>query len=108
MDPYVWRRQLPEYLADATARAHEIRALSQGATKGYFLPPHSDPYASTMLQGDGWGGCAMFVFESGQKKVIKGAILSNSCDISHDNQYDRPPNVTFAPLIKLSSLRTAV
>ena len=56
-----------------------------------------------MLQGDGWGGFEMFAFDSGERRTVKGIVLSNSCDISLDNPRDVARRVTFAPLVRLST-----
>ena len=56
-----------------------------------------------MLQGDGWRGFQIFIFETGERRSVKGIVLSNSCDVDPDNPRDLPTRVTFAPLVKLSS-----
>ena len=57
-----------------------------------------------MLQGDGWRGFQLFSFESGERRSIQGIVLSNSCDISEDNQRVVAPKVVFAPIVKLAAI----
>lgn len=60
--------------------------------------------APDVLQGDIWKGLTVIDFSSGDRRDIKGIILSNTCDISFDNERKLPVKVTFAPVIKVSSL----
>lgn len=102
------QQQLPFYLTgDPERRAliRELKALSEGATKGYFIPAESDPYNGTMLQGDGWGGLQIVSLSDGESRSIRGIILSNSCDISDQNPRPLAPKIAFAPLVRLSRLR---
>ena len=56
-----------------------------------------------MLQGDGWRGFQLFIFESGERRSVRGVVLSNSCDVDPENPRDVPARVIFAPLVKLSA-----
>lgn len=56
-----------------------------------------------MLQGDGWRGFQLFMFESGDRRSVRGIVLSNSCDVDPSNPRDVPARVIFAPLVKLSA-----
>lgn len=56
-----------------------------------------------ILQGDCWTSLDVINLETNKKKEIKGVLLSNSCDISQDNQRDIPPRIVFAPIIPLAS-----
>jgi hypothetical protein len=60
-------------------------------------------YPDEILQGDGWSRFEIIKFENGERKEIKGIVLSNSCDISPDNPRYFPPKITFAPIIKLNN-----
>ena len=60
-------------------------------------------YPHEVLQGDGWERLEVIRFEDGTRDRIKGIVLSNSCDISPDNERDTPPKITFAPIIKLKN-----
>jgi hypothetical protein len=44
------------------------------------------------LQGDVWSDFTIIKFESGERRQCKGIILSNSCDISEDNERHLPAN----------------
>lgn len=66
---------------------------------------HTVLWEDEILQGDAWNRFEVFNFESGKRKEIKGIILSNSCDISSDNQRDLPVNLTFAPVMNLENLK---
>ena len=102
------RRHMPFYLTTDPVQKELVkglRALSDGAAKGYFFNTDEDPYAKKMLQGDGWRGLQIFSFVSGKRKSVRGLVLSNSCDVSPDNQRVLPPKVTFAPIVKLSNIK---
>lgn len=101
------RQQFPYYLTAAPAQkvlVTELKNLIDGADKGYFIPAGYDPYPGEMLQGDGWRGFQIFSFKSGNVSAARGIVLSNSCDVSAENARVLPPNVTFAPIVKLSKI----
>lgn len=101
------RQQIPYYLtADPAQRVllAELRKLIEGANRGYFFPAGHDGYTAEMLQGDGWGGFQIYSFKSGNVNAARGIVLSNSCDVSAENARVLPPNVTFAPIVKLSKI----
>lgn len=56
------------------------------------------------LQGDIWNDFTVIDFASGDRKNVRGLILSNSCDIDLTNTRQLPISITFAPLIKLAKL----
>lgn len=64
----------------------------------YFTPSSGDA-----LQGDSWTGLDIFNIATGERKLIRGILLSNTCDISPENSRVTTPNVSFCPLINLSS-----
>lgn len=102
------RQQIPYYLTGDPAQKELVKglkALMGGATHGYFFSAEKDPYAEDMLQGDGWRGFQLFSFASGNRTTVRGIVLSNSCDISPENERVLPPNVTFAPIVKLSKVK---
>lgn len=101
------RQQIPFYLTAAPAQKtllDELGKLIAGADRGYFIPSGYDGYTGEMLQGDGWRGFQVFSFKSGNVNPARGIVLSNSCDVSAENARVLPPNVTFAPIVKLSKL----
>jgi len=101
------RQQIPYYLTAAPARnvlVTELKKLIEGADRGYFIPAGYDGYTAEMLQGDVWRDFQIFSFKSGNVNRARGIVLSNSCDVSAENARVLPPNVTFAPIIKLSKI----
>jgi len=101
------KRQLPHYLTaqDQQELVRELNAIASGGTPSYFLSTYNDTFREKMLQGDGWRGFQFFLFETGERRSIRGLVLSNSCDVSPENSRDLPARVIFAPLIRLSSYR---
>lgn len=107
-DAEALRKQIPYYLtADPAQKAlvANLKALSEGAVKGYFIRTGFDLHATVMLQGDGWRGFQVFSFATGNRNQVRGIVLSNSCDVSPENERVLPPNVTFAPIVKLSRIQ---
>lgn len=101
------RQQIPYYLtADPSQKVllAEIKSLSEGAHKGYFIPKNHDGYTAEMLQGDGWRGFQVFSFANGKLNPVMGIVLSNSCDVTTENARVLPTKVTFAPIMKLSKV----
>jgi hypothetical protein len=98
---------LPYYLSakDQTTLTNELNAIISGGTVSYFLSGYSDKFGNEMLQGDGWRGFQLFLFESGERRSVRGLVLSNSCDVDTSNRRDTPPRVTFAPLVRLSKYK---
>lgn len=99
------RRQIPFYLTaeDQKVLVEELKALSEGASRGYTLHPSRDQFTNEMLQGDGWTAFQLFMVEAGERRAVRGLVLSNSCDIDPVNHRDVPARVLFAPLVKLSA-----
>lgn len=99
--------QIPYYLVSPPEQKiflKELEALRNGASKGYYIGPKSDPFLGELLQGDCWSGLQLYSFASGKRQAVKGIVLSNSCDVSTDNSRALPPKVVFAPVVKLSLL----
>jgi hypothetical protein len=67
-----------------------------------FYDPTSK-FSGELLQGDGWRGFIASDFDSGARKSVPGLVLSNSCDIDVANRHDTPPNILFAPLIRVAA-----
>lgn len=102
------RRQIPYYLtADPAQKVllAELKSLSEGANKGYFIPKGYDGYTAEMLQGDGWRGFQVFSFANGNLNPVQGIVLSNSCDVTPGNARVLPAKITFAPIVKLSKIQ---
>lgn len=99
------QQQIPYYLTSAPeqkALLTEITSLIAGAKTGYFIPYARDPFIKNALQGDGWTSFKVIADENKEDILVKGIILSNSCDISPDNTRATPSKVNFSPLIKLA------
>jgi hypothetical protein len=54
-----------------------------------------------LLQGDGWRGFVVIDFHSGDRRTVRGLILSNSCDIDPNNRRPLSATIAFAPLLNL-------
>jgi len=99
------RKQIPLYLnaEDQQTLVRELKAVAGGGTADYLLSDYRDSFKDVMLQGDGWRGFQLFIFKSGERRSVRGVVLSNSCDVDPENPRDVPARVIFAPLIKLSA-----
>lgn len=63
--------------------------------------PFYDTFTEEMLQGDGWRGFQLFMFDPGDRRSVRGLVLSNSCNVDPDNPRDVPARVVFAPLVNV-------
>lgn len=90
--------QIPYYLTQES-KDNLVKALNNFPNVNYYID-----FLDGILQGDGWSGFEVLRFEDGERKEIKGIVLSNSCDISPDNIRDIPSKITFAPIISLNKL----
>lgn len=97
-------QQIPYYLTaeDQKALLNELNAISRGGTAKYLLSTYRDSFKEMMLQGDGWRGFQLFLFETGERRSVRGIVLSNSCDVDPNNPREVPARVVFAPLVKLA------
>ncbi len=93
------KEHIPVYLTLEQKQALASAFERVPDAKEYYL---SGLYADEMLQGDCWTNLQVFNFETGEKKKVRGVILSNSCDISPENRREIGPNIVFSPVIKLS------
>lgn len=98
------QKQIPYYLTaeDRQVLLTELKSISQGGGASYLLSQYHDSFKEEMLQGDGWRGFQLFIFQTGAKRSVRGIVLSNSCDVDPANPRDVPARVVFAPLVKLS------
>ncbi len=104
-----FQKQIPHYLtADPKQKIllSELNALNEGANKGYITPRNADANFDSMLQGDAWRAFQLFSFKTGKLNSIRGIVLSNSCDVAAENERTLPPNITFAPIVRLSRLKS--
>ena len=105
LDTESLQRQIPYYLTseDGQALVNDLKAISRGGTADYFLGQTRDVFKSDMLQGDGWRGFQLFMFDTGDRCSVQGLVISNSCDVDPNNRRDFPARVIFAPLVKLAT-----
>ena len=101
------KKHIPFYLtaADQTALLAELKAFSAGNTPNYFLSDYNNAHKLEMLQGDGWPGLQLRLFHSGERKTVRGVVLSNSCDMDSANKREISTRVVFAPLVKLAAYK---
>ncbi|MBL4595954.1 MAG: hypothetical protein JKX99_05190 [Robiginitomaculum sp.] len=101
------KKHIPYYLtsSDQQTLVAELSAIASGKPVNYFLSKAYDFLNETMLQGDGCRGFELFVFNSGERRSVRGLVLSNSCDTNSENKRDVPMRVVFSPLVKLSSYK---
>lgn len=101
------QQHIPFYLTseDQQALVEELNAIASGGTANYLLGAYNDAFKGEMLQGDGWRGFQLFLFETGERRAVRGLVLSNSCDVDPANPRDVPTRVIFAPLVKLSAFK---
>lgn len=90
--------QLPYYLTQEQ-KHNLVKALNEFPKINFY----TERYPLDILQGDSWTNLDVISFEDGSRKKIRGIILSNSCDISLENERDLPPKLIFAPIIKLNN-----
>jgi hypothetical protein len=94
------QQHIPHYLTLDQKKAL-AEALSRfPADSEYYL---LGKYEDELLQGDGWRNLQLFRFDTGERKNVLGIILSNTCDVAPENVRGLPPNIIFAPIMKLSS-----
>lgn len=101
------KNQIPYYLTSALAQKELVKnlnAILRGAQTGYYLSTAQDKFIDERLQGDGWCGLPLFSFASGERKEVRGILLSNTCDVSPENDRPIPPNLVFAPIVRLSAI----
>ena len=60
------------------------------------------------LQGDCWASVPIIRVEDGQRGSIQGIVISNSCDISPDNQRRFPVRINFVGLISFDRYEAAL
>ena len=104
------QQQIPYYLTskDRQVLVDELGTISRGGTADYFLSQYRDAFKSDMLQGDGWRGFQLFMFDTGDRRSVRGLVISNSCDVDLNNRRDFSARVIFAPLVKLAAYEAAL
>lgn len=92
------QNQIPFYLTQ-DAKDNLVKALDD-------FPRQIDYYINLFpddaLQGDGWNSFVVFDFANGDRKPVRGILLTNTCDMAPENKREFTPTFTFAPIIKLN------
>lgn len=98
------QKQIPYYLTaeDQKVLLRELKSFADSGAANFLLSDSRDTFKQIMLQGDGWRGFEVFVFDTGERRTVRGLVLSNSCDVDPENQRDWPARVMFAPIVRLS------
>lgn len=91
---------LPKYLTPDQQKQLFEELDSFPENQQFYLNPEQFP--NEMLQGDGWSGFLAINFKTLEQKTVSGIVLSNTCDISANNERRLPVNISFAPIISLS------
>lgn len=91
--------QIPYYLTQE-AKEGLVKALKDFPESMNY---YTDMYKEEVFQGDGWNSLDVIQFETKKSKSIKGIILTNTCDMSHENHRDVPARIVFAPIIPLDA-----
>lgn len=90
--------QIPYYLTQES-KENLVKALSN-------FPRHITYYINLdqekILQGDGWTSLELIRFDDGERRFVKGILLSNSCDMDCENKRDFSPKITFSPIVNLA------
>lgn len=92
---------LPRYLS-AHRREGIKRALADLPEIKFF---YLNAYPDEVLQGDCWTSLTALDFRNGNRKGIRGVVLSNSCEIVPGRGGLLPPQLIFVPLLRLEVLR---
>jgi hypothetical protein len=95
------REYLPYYLTEEVKVwiINELNKFHVGQMQYYLF----NRYEQEMLQGDGWTRLHLRNFQTGEKILINGVVLSNTCDVDPSNKRDLPVNIVFAPLIPVDA-----
>jgi len=90
---------LPYYLTEDKKSwiARELKAFPEKFN--YYTSQNSEEF----LQGDGGTQVEIFRFDNGNRRSINGMLISNSCDISKDNERVIPSKAIFASLVSVDS-----
>jgi hypothetical protein len=89
---------IPYYLSQES-KENLVKALREFPKTNYY----TNLFPAETLQGDGWSALGLINYETGERKKVRGVILSNSCDIDLKNKRDIPVKLVFAPIIKLKT-----
>lgn len=96
--------QIPYYLTQE-AKENLVAALKSFPDDFTY---YTTLYPLDILQGDGWNSLGLIRYETGERKMVRGILLSNSCDLEHKDKRDIPIKLVFAPIIKLKAYAEAL
>jgi len=75
---------LPKYLIPDQQKELFEELKSFPDNQKFYL--NQDQFPNEMLQGDGWAGFVAINFKTLEQKTVSGIVLSNTCDISIENE----------------------
>lgn len=93
------RQYLPKYLSPTDSRELFSALASYPDLTDYYLAP--DSLADDILQGDGWKSFVAINFETLERRMLAGIVISNSCDIDLANPRAGQRRILFSPLVSL-------
>lgn len=96
-------RIFPDYLTAYGKKRLSDHIRAYPDDKHYYSYSKSWDEQPGLLQGDGWSGFTKLDFNTTERPIISGIVVSNSCDIDEDNVSLRERNVVFAPIIPLAT-----
>lgn len=94
---------IPSYLAPKQ-QAELVEGLRDFENRNLYAAG----FAGECLQGDGWTSIQIVRFADGRRDKVKGILISNTCDIDPKNARIFPPQIVFAPLVRLDAYEKAL
>ena len=92
---------LPSYLSAARQEGIKKALADLPDIKFFYL----NAYRDEVLQGDCWTSLVALDFNSGNRKAIRGVVLSNSCEVVPGQAGLLPNQLVFVPLLRFEVLR---
>lgn len=102
----VFEKQLPYYLTQERKEGLIKELNSFPDNINYYLNKYF--YQNDILQGDIFADMEIYKYNDSKKIKTHGIILSNSCDISEDNERYKEVFVTFCPIISLEKFKLII
>jgi hypothetical protein len=92
------RNSLPPYLSAQSKRELLEQLADYTRNRDYYgiVPGETEP-----LQGDAWRGLITLDFATAERDSVVGLVISNSCDITAQNQPNPDQQMLFAPVLDL-------
>lgn len=91
------QNQLPYYLTQKEKEGLAHALANWPNPIQYYI----SGYDADILQGDSWTHLPIRRFETGEKLLVNGVVLSNTCDIAPENPRAIPPKAVVCPLVRL-------